>query len=186
MNIYDDYPERVICEGKVYALNFSYDRVLRCIDIQKEPLLTMRDKVDAQAELIIDHPPRDFAQRVKVLNAALQLIPKGDGENSERLIDFHQDAKMIRTAFFRIGVDLLKDKIHFLQFLELLGDLPKDTALMRTVEIRAKPLPKPNEHNREYIAELQKAKARVAIRMGDDEAREKFMQALKNSSIGRG
>lgn len=186
MNIYDDYPERVICEGKTYALNFSYDRVLRCLDIQKDPVLTMQDKVDAQAELLIIRPPRDFSERVKVLNAALQLIPRGDGESTERLIDFHQDAKMIRTAFFRIGVDLLKDKIHFLQFLELLGDLPKDTALMRTVEIRAKPLPKPNEHNREYIAELQKAKARVAIKIGEDEARDKFMQALKNSSMGRG
>ena len=186
MNIYDAYPDQVVCEGRVYKLNFAYDRVLRCLDIQTDPVLTTRDKVDVQTELLIIRPPKAFAERVKVLQAALELIPKGDGKSTERFIDFHQDAKIIRSAFFRIGVDLLKDKIHFLQFLELLADLPKDTALMRVVDIRSKPIPAPTEHNREYIKALTEAKARVAIRYSEQEAQERFMQALKNSTIGRG
>lgn len=93
---------------------------------------------------------------------------------------------MIRTAFFRIGVDLLKEKIHFFQFLELLSDLPSDTALMRTVEIRQKPIPKPTKDNAEQIAALQRAKAKVAIKMSEDERRKRFIESLKNSNVLRG
>jgi hypothetical protein len=93
---------------------------------------------------------------------------------------------MIRSAFFRIGIDLLKDKIHIIQFLELLADLPSDTALMRTVEIRQRPLPKPTKHNAEQIAALQKAKARVAIKITEEERRELFAQSLKNTTLLRG
>ena len=93
---------------------------------------------------------------------------------------------MIRSAFFRIGVDLLKDRIHFCQFLELLADLPKDTALMRTVDIRTRPLPKPTKDNREQIAELQRLKAKVAIKMSEEDRRRHFMESIKNTSVMRG
>jgi hypothetical protein len=93
---------------------------------------------------------------------------------------------MIRSAFFRIGVDLTRDRMHILQFLELLADLPSDTALMRTIEIRAKPIPKPTKHNGEQIAKLQQAKARVAIRLSEEERREQFAASLKNATVMRG
>jgi hypothetical protein len=93
---------------------------------------------------------------------------------------------MIRTAFFRIGIDLLKDKIHFSQFMELLSDLPRDTALMRVVDIRQRPLPKPNKHNGEQIAALREAKAKVAIKYSEEETRRRFADSLKNSSVLRG
>ena len=93
---------------------------------------------------------------------------------------------MIRTAFFRIGVDLLKDKIHIFQFLELLSDLPSDTALMRTIEIRQRPVPVLTKDNAKQVEALVKAKQKVAIKISEEERREQFAKSLKNSSLFRG
>ncbi len=189
MNIYDDYPNSVVIDGKQYNLNLSYDRVLMAVDLQDDATMTIQDRTETQCVLLLERGykdlPKTTREQQKLLTAVFDLLPKGE-RTGEKYIDFHQDAAMIRSAFFRIGVDLLKDKIHFLQFLELLADLPKDTALMRVVDIRSKPIPAPTEHNREYIKALTEAKARVAIRYSEQEAQERFMQALKNATIGRG
>lgn len=191
MNIYDPYPEEVELDGKTYPLNLSYDRVLMMLDIQDDKSLTTADKLETQCVLVLKNGykdlPRTVDGRQKLLKSVLDLFPKKeDGQSKEKYIDFHQDAQLIRSAFFRIGVDLLKDKIHIFQFLELLADLPSDTALMRTVEIRQRPIPKPTKHNGEQIAALQKAKERVAIKMSEEERRELFAQSLKNATILRG
>lgn len=191
MNIYDPYPETIELDGKEYRLNMDFSRVLRVIDISDDPGLTTADRIELQARLLLSDDrecPPDINAQARLVAAAMDLIPKGDkdGKTKERYIDFHQDAAMIRSAFFRIGVDLTRDRMHINQFLELLGDLPSDTALMRTIDIRRKPIPKPTKHNAEQIAELQKAKARVAIKLSEEERRAQFAESLKNSTVLRG
>lgn len=189
MNIYDAYPDAVELDGKVYALNLAYDRVLMAVDLNDDPCLTFEDRTEAQCVLLLQNGykdlPKGIENQTRLLSAIFALLPSGEN-TGEKHIDFHQDAALIRSAFFRIGVDLLKDKIHICQFLELLADLPSDTSLMRTVEIRQRPIPKPTKHNQEQIAALQKAKARVAIRLSEEERREQFAKSLKNSTILRG
>lgn len=189
MNIYDPYPEIVELDGRSYRLDLAYDNVLRCLDLASDDTLTDIDRLELQTVMLLRRPrdcPKDPETQARLLTAILDLLPKGEKASGEKYIDFHQDAAMIRSAFFRIGVDLQKDKIHICRFLELLADLPSDTALMRTIEIRQKPLPKPTKYNAEEIAALQKAKARVAIRMSEDERRERFANSLKNSTVLRG
>lgn len=185
MNIYDAYPDTVTVDGEVLRVNFGFDRILKVIDVQNMDDLTTIDKLDLQSALLFDDPPETPEKQAMAISAVFDLLPKSDS-NEERYIDFRQDAKMIRSAFFRIGIDLTKNKIHFLQFLELLGDLPTDTALMRTVDIRRRPIPKITESNKEYVNELLQAKARCAIKMSDEERRERFTRKLKQSSILRG
>ena len=84
------------------------------------------------------------------------------------------------------GIDLTRDPLHICQFLELLADLPQDTALMRTIDIRRRPIPKLTKDNAEQVAELQRLKAKVAIRYSEDERRQQFAQSLKNSTALRG
>lgn len=189
MNIYDPYPDKVTANGREYALNLAYDRVLRCIDMESEPGLTTADKRIVQCAWILANAediPESATEQAELLRAVFDLFPKSEEKSGERYLDFHQDAAMIRSAFFRIGVDLTRDKIHFSQFCELLADLPQDTALMRTIEIRQRPIPKPTKDNAEQIAALQKAKARVAIQMSDEERRARFAESLKNSTVLRG
>lgn len=189
MNVYDKYPDRVTVDGKVYRLNLAYDRVLMALDIQSDDALTAGDKLDAQTALLLARPrkrPRDAGAQQRLLKAITELLPKSEKKSNERYIDLHQDAAMIRSAFFRVGIDLTRDKVHFCQFLELLGDLPSDTALMRVIDIRRRPLPKPTKHNADQIAALKKAKAEVAIKYSEEEARQRFADSLKNASIFRG
>lgn len=188
MNIYDPYPDRVVVGDKEIMLDLRWDNVLRAIDILDMAEMSFPDRTEAACAFLLASPGNDTPWtaegRVTLLNAIFEMFPKG--EQTERVIDFHQDAAMIRSAFYRIGIDLLKSRIHFFQFLELLADLPKDTALMRTIDIRTRPLPKPNNDNREQIAELQRLKAKVAIKMSEEDRRRQFAESLKNSSVLRG
>lgn len=191
MNIYDPYPEEVKVDGKTYRLDLAFDRVLRVIDFQEELAdLPTADRVAVQCSWLLRYGedlPRSTETQAKIIKAVFELLPKPDEKRTDRFIDFHQDAAMIRSGFYRAyGIDLTQEHIHILQFLELLADLPSDTALMRVIEIRQRPIPKPTKHNGEQIAALQKAKARVAIRMNEDERRAHFAESLKNSTVLRG
>lgn len=190
MNIYDRYPTTVEIDGKTINLDMDFATVLRVIDVQDDQTLTTLDRIELQALLLLDDPddlPEAPAEQARIIAAAMELLPQG-GESSEpRYLDFHQDAALIRSGFMRAyGIDLTRDPLHICQFLELLGDLPSDTALMRTIDIRRRPLPKPTKDNAEQIAELQRAKARVAIKYSESERRQQFAQSLKNSTALRG
>lgn len=189
MNIYDPYPDSVELDGKTYRLDLDFSNVLRVLDAQDDPTLTTADRIELQALLLLDDEkdlPRDVSEQARLIAAAMELLPKGEKTAEPRYIDFHQDAAMIRSAFFRIGVDLTRDHLHICQFLELLADLPSDTALMRVIDIRRRPLPKLTKDNAEQVAELQNAKARVAIKYSEEERRQRFADSLKNSTALRG
>ncbi|MBR2583089.1 MAG: hypothetical protein IKD61_06815 [Oscillospiraceae bacterium] len=184
MNIYDPYPEEIELDGRKIRLNMDFSRVLRVLDVQDMQDLTTADKIEAQCAMLLadgEALPRDRQRQTEIVNAAFSLIPKGEGKTAERFLDMHQDAKMIRSAFYRIGVDLTRDSLHINQFLELLADLPSDTALMRTVELRQRPIPEPTKHNAKERAALMQAKARVAIKASDEERRAQFVESLKNT-----
>ena len=189
MNVFDEYPDRVEVDGKVYPLDLSFDRVLMAMDAADDKGLSPADKIELQARLFLRRSrdlPKTAEGREKLIRAVLELFPKPEKGGSDKCIDFHQDAALIRSAFFRMGIDLQTDRIHFFRFLELLADLPEDTALARIIEIRTRPLPERNKHNAKLIAQIQEAKARVAIKYTDEEARERFADKLKHSSFMRG
>lgn len=189
MNVYDEYPSRIELEGKAYALDLSYDRVLRVMDIQSMEELTAEDKLAAQCAWLLDvgeKLPRDTGTQARIISAVFELFPKTGERERERYIDFHQDASLIRSGFMRAyGIDLTRESPHFMQFLEMLADLPPDTALMRTVELRQRPIPKPNGNNAQQITELVKAKERVALRVSEEERRESFAESLRKSNVLR-
>lgn len=189
MNVYDPYPSSVEVNGEEIPLDLAYDHVLMALDVLSMCEMTMPDRIETACILLLKYPdihlPRDLGGMSELLNAIFALFPKNT-EQKEKVIDFHQDAAMIRSAFFRIGVDLTKDKINFFQFLELLADLPKDTALMRVIDIRTRPLPMVTNENREQVAELQRMKQKVAIKLSEEEMMRNFAKTLRNSSLLRG
>ncbi len=191
MNIYDPYPDSITIRGKQICLNLAYDRVLMALDVQDMDELLPADRIELQCELLLadkEPIPGTAAEQVEILIEIFKTIFPQREENTpkEKYIDFHQDAGMIRSAFFRIGVDLTKDRIHFMQFMELLKDLPSDTALMRTLEIRMKPVPKFDGHNQEQIDAILRAKQRVALKITEEERMAKFAASLKNSNLLKG
>ena len=191
MNVYDKYPDKVQVDGKTYDLDLAWCNVLRAIDAEDDSELLAVDRLGLQCALLLRRGHRDVpetpAARVALLTAIFSLFKRDDEEKTtERYIDFHQDAALIRSAFFRMGVDLQTDRMHFCRFMELLADIPTDTALYRVMEIRQRPLPQPTKNNARQIAELQKAKARVAIRYSEEDRRRMFAEGLKNITALRG
>ncbi|MBO7727337.1 MAG: hypothetical protein J6S50_02305 [Oscillospiraceae bacterium] len=188
MNIYDPYPTRICALGKRYRLDLEYDNVLRALDVQSATL-PMLDKQEVMLRIFLHSAwrcPRDPRDQSELLLAILSLFPKSENKAQQRYIDFHQDARLIRSAFLRMGIDLTKERIHFFKFLELLADIPEDTALAKVIEIRQRPIPEPTKHNGKQIAALMEAKAKVAIQIPEEERRRKFAESLKNSQILRG
>lgn len=188
MNVYDPYPDHVTVDGKRYRINTNYDAFLRAADVYEMPGMTNQDKLDLQCRLLLAgrKVPKDPQTQSAIVRAVFNMLPKRGIQSNEKYMDLHQDAHLIRSAFMRIGIDLSRDYVHFLQFFELLGDLPADTALMRTIEIRSRKIPQPTKYNQEEIRLLQEAKARVALVMTDEERRERFSASLKNSTVLRG
>lgn len=185
MTVYEPYPDRVTVNGREILLDLSYDRVLMAFDILGMYELTTLDRFETVCRILIRSPediPQDLSGMAIVLSEILKLFPS-NAEQADKTIDFHQDAALIRSAFFRIGIDLTKEKINIFQFLELLGDLPKDTALMRVIDIRTRPIPKVTEENRDQVAELQRLKQKFAIRLSDEERLRNFAKSLRKSSI---
>lgn len=188
-NIYDPYPDRVIVGGKSYRLDTGYDRFLMAVDVHGMKELTMADRLDLQCRLLLsrrEKVPKDPETQEQIVRAVFDMLPKKVSTDRQKYMDLHQDAPLIRSAFRRIGIDLTRQRIHFLEFFELLADLPSDTALMRTIDIRRRKIPNPTKYNQEEIRALQEAKARVALQMTDEERRESFAASLKQSTILRG
>lgn len=189
MNIYDPYPDHVVVDGKRYRINTSYDRFLRAVDVHDMSDLTSADKLELQCRLLLatKRIPKDPVIQSAIVQAVFDMLPKNKGsDNGEKYMDLHQDAPLIRSAFMRIGIDLSRDPIHFLQFFELLGDLPSDTALMRVIDIRRRKVPQLTKYNQEEVHWLQEAKARVALDLTDEERHKQFAAALRNSAVLRG
>ena len=191
MNIYDPYPETISFHGKEIKLNLAYDRFLRALDVQEMPDLLPEDRIELQCELLLDDKeplPATVEEQAELTMEIFRLVLPETEENrpKEKYIDFHQDAALIRSAFFRLGVDLTKNRIHIMQFMELLRDMSSDTALMRTIEIRMKPVPEYDGHNQKQIEALLQAKQRVALKISEEERMAKFAASLKNSNLLKG
>lgn len=188
--LWEDYPEAIELDGETYALRLDFRSVLRALELTEDENWTARERAELQLGLLLEDPaqvPEGFAERLRLLGAIFSIFPRQTAdEQREKHMDFVQDAGLIRSAFFRMGVDLTRENIHFFKFLELLGDVPEDTALARTIQIRAKPIPAANGHNQEEIAALLKAKQRVALEITEEERRRHFAASLKNSAVLRG
>ena len=186
MSLCSPYPDRVQVDGKAYLLDLSLRNVLNAMEAAQTEGITPEDAVQIQCAWLLSDPkrvPTDPVLCARILEAVFALFPKAD-KQQEKYIDFEQDAAMIRSAFFRaFGIDLTRDDLHFMQFIELLADLPTDTALMRTVELRQRPVPEINEHNKEQVARLLEAKQRVALKLTEEERRARFERQLMQNRV---
>lgn len=185
MKLCEPYPDSVEVSGRVWRLDLSLRRVLAALESRED--LTPADAVQVQCAYLLaadEELPEDPGLCAKIVLAVFDLFPKHENKTQEKYLDFEQDAAMIRSAFFRaFGIDLTRDDIHFMQFLELLADLPTDTALMRTVELRQRPVPEINQHNKEQVARLLEAKQRVALKLTEEERRERFQRQIRQNRI---
>lgn len=178
MKLQDRLPEGVEVDGKWYRMDLDFRNVLKMIEILDRDDLLPEAKAYKALSFVQKHPKNV----IKVLEALKGLLFKAPRKTSgEKVTDFVQDAGLIRAAFRQAyGIDLYRDKLHWIEFTELLNAIPEGNRYSEVVGIRARPMPaatKWNQHEREWLA---KAKADYRLEMSEKEQQSRYEQDVGN------
>lgn len=181
MKLTDKLPDGVTVDGRFYALDFDFRNVLRMMETLGNDNL-MPDARDFLALKCLTKRPRNVS---KVLAAAKGVLFSGTPGTGERLTSFEQDAGLIRSAFRQVyRIDLFRDHVHWLEFTELLQNLPEGNRYEEVLGIRARPLPAPNKYNAKEREWLLKAKQQCALHLSEAEAAKKYDRDVGNVFSG--
>ena len=175
LKLYEALPDSITVDGRRYKCNFSFRNVLRMLDImQREDLYPdARDYLCAKCVISSKMPPKTV-RNVYVALCSI-LFPQAVKTAEKRLTSYEQDAGMIRTAFRQVyGIDLFRDDLHWLEFVELLQYLPEGNRYEETIDIRARPMPAPTKYNAKEREWLLKAKQSVALHLTEREQEKKY------------
>ena len=178
MKLQDRLPDGVTVDGKFYKMDFDFRNVLKMIEVlDRDDLLP-----EAQAYKALSFLQKRPKNAVKVLEAVkVLLFHKGRKNGGQRVTDWVQDAGLIRAAFRQAyGIDLYRDKLHWIEFTELLNAIPEGSRYTEIVGIRAKPMPEPTNWNRKEREWLLKAKADYAIDLTEKEQAEQMEKDISD------
>lgn len=186
MKLYERLPEGVTVDGHFYRCNFDFRNVIKMMAV-----LDRNDLLDGAREYnalkcVMKHP-RNISKVLAAVKETLFQKPKNEKQNNQgqpvqkKLTDFDQDAELIRAAFKQAyNIDLYRDKVHWLEFRELLNSIPEGSRYADVISIRARPIPAANKYNQAEIAWLINAKASVALEISEEEQKAQYEQQVQN------
>lgn len=183
MKLHERLPRWVRVGKRRYWLKTDFRHVLRMFDILGDKRISERARVYLALCEIVRNPPRREDDQVAVyLAARMTLIPPKNGkEPGERVTDFVQDADMIRAAFRQAyGIDLYKARLHWIEFTELLNNLPSGTRYSEIIDIRSRPLPEATKYNGKQRTALIEAKMKYAIEKSEEEVTRSYNRGVNN------
>ena len=178
MKLQDRLPEGVEVDGKFYKLDFDFRNVFRMIDILDEANLMPEAREYNALKCLTKHPRNVH----KVLSEVKKLLFRSPRKASgQKVTDFIQDAGLIRSAFRQVyGIDLYRDRLHWIEFTELLNAIPEGNRYSEVVGIRARPIPAPTKWNQNERNWLIRAKSDVALEMSEKERAERYDKDVQN------
>jgi hypothetical protein len=140
MKLYERLPDRVIVGRRRYKLRLDFRNVLRMIDtLTRDDLLP-----EAREYLALRCITRPRGNTHALMAAVLELLFPARGESTEKIMDYAQDADLIRAAFLQCyGINLYRDKLHWFEFSALLASMPEGSRYSEILSIRARPMPAP-------------------------------------------
>lgn len=153
----------------VCRLTAPFDTVLFLLDALHEDTLSPQDKIRLCFRLLFGRRARSMAQAEQMVNDAFDALmgPQKAGNGGPQVIDFEQDADLIRSAFkqqYGIDLDRERGRMSWDEFMEKLSAITNATALGRVIEIRSAKVPAATKDNRQQREALLRAKAAVAIK----------------------
>lgn len=182
-----------IGRGK-YKIDASFRAALKVQDVLTDILLSDPEKARLCATILVR--PRflgkimPYKNCVALLEAYFEkIIPglrSGKKKETQKIMDFRQDAQYIYSAFRQVyGIDLFgKDKnLHWWIFLALLSGLPDSTRLMQIISIRTRKPPRPTRHNAEERAELMRLKTEYALELTEEERERNLQEGLAKLAV---
>lgn len=168
-------------DGKHYALDFDFRNVMRMMETLGRDDLTPEARNFLALKCLTKHPKNVE----KVLAAAKKTLFEAKPGGGERVTSFEQDAGLIRSAFRQeYGIDLFRDKLHWLEFTELLQNLPEGNRYEEILGIRARPMPAATKYNAKEREWLMKAKQQCALHLTEAEAEKKYDKDVGNVFAG--
>ena len=172
MKLQDTLPRGVTVDGRFYKLDFDFRNVLRMMEILSREDLMPQSREYAALKCLTKHP-RNVS---KVINAVRVLLFNAPTkQDAKKVTDFVQDAGLIRAAFWQVyRIDLYNDRLHWVQFSELLNAIPDGSRYSDVVGIRVRPMPEATKWNAKERQWLLKAKADVALHLTDEEQEKKY------------
>lgn len=178
MKLYEMLPDGVTVDGKFYKMDFSFRNVFRMMEVlDRDDLLPEAKEYNALRCLC--KKPRNVHDVLTEVKKVLFPAPRKAG--GPKITDFAQDAGLIRAAFRQAyGIDLYRENLHWIEFIELLNHIPEGSRYAEIVGIRARPIPAPNKWNQKEREWLIKAKHDVAIEMTEKERAEKYDRDVAN------
>lgn len=178
MKLQDRLPEGVTVDGKFYKMDFDFRNVFRMIEILDRDDMLPEAKA-YKALCCLCNRPKNAEKVLKAVKGLLFKAPRKKG--GQRVTDFIQDAGLIRAAFRQAyGIDLYRDRLHWIEFTELMNALPEGSRYAEVVGIRARPMPEPTQWNKKEREWLMQAKADVALELSEDEIAEEYKRGVAN------
>jgi hypothetical protein len=172
MKLFDRLPDSVTVDGKRYKMDFDFRNVLRMMEILSRDDLIPEARSYHALKCVMKHP-RNVSRVLDAVQSV--LFEKEPTRNEKKITSFEQDAPLIRAAFRQVyGIDLFRDRLHWLEFTELLHGLPEGNRYEEVIGIRARPMPAPTKYNQKEREWLMKAKQAVALHLTDAEAARKY------------
>lgn len=183
MKLQDKLPDSITALGKTYRVDLDFRNVLRMMEILGRDDLLPGARDYLALKCVMRRPPRHVGP---VLGALRELLfPERKHGDGKRLTSFEQDADLIRAAFRQVyGIDLYRDKLHWLEFSALLSALPEGSRYSDILGIRARPMPAATKYNQAEREWLAKAKAACALEMSENERERAYAEGVKSVFAG--
>lgn len=178
MKLQDRLPQGVEVDGKFYKMDFDFRNVFRMIEILDRDDMLPEAKA-YKAICCLCKRPKNAEKVLGAVKALLFKAPRKKG--GQRVTDFIQDSGLIRAAFRQAyGIDLYRDRLHWIEFTELMNALPEGSRYAEVVGIRARPMPEPTQWNKKEREWLMQAKADVALELSENEIAEEYKRGVAN------
>ena len=156
--------------GEIYHLNLAFDNVLLLLEMFNDDSILEEKRIFLALEMLIveyDQLQLESMEQVYTLYKYIMKeslgydLDKNQESDKVKSYDFQKDAELIFASFFAAyNMDLIeqKGKLHWKKFIALLSNLDEKTAFKKVVNIRTMKIPKANDHNKDDVAQLRKAK----------------------------
>ena len=188
MKLTEKQVTRVRLNGRTYRINTAHTAVLAALQLFVRNDMNDADKFSCACKVLVKTPVWGMSvdDKALLLNEVLKvLFPDPPKESKLPVFDFEQDAEYIVAGFQQAyNINLMKTVLPWCEFLALMKGLPDSTRMSQIIELRAKPMPKPNKYNQEEIRALQKAKATVALKISEETRAQVFADSLKKAMRG--
>lgn len=173
MKLYEKLPDRITVGKKKVKVDLDFRNVLRMMEILSNDKLYPESREWLALKCICRRPVKGMFPPVKKL-----LFPEAG--DHEKITDFEQDADLIISAFRQVyGIDLYRDRLHWIEFCCLLGCIPEGNRFSDVISIRTRPIPAATQYNTEERSWLIRAKAEVALKQTEAEQKASYAKGVR-------